>query len=363
MSKSVDQILDRVFNLIEDGEHEQARDLIEPLIDTEGNNPTVWWLYAHAVEDKNTGQEALENVLRLNPNYPGAEELLSELKPQRQPLQKLPKPTADDYDSDWDAIEKEASLTEVGGADSGGRFPGWLVALLLAGVILIAFLLLNPFGGNDAADANAIPSNTPVTDETPVPIIPTTVADSSTENTPIDEPTEVEATDIPPTEMSTETEEATDIPPTNEPTETDESTEEPTEVEATSTPEEVEPSPTNTTEPTEIPDVTDIEAIATALGEFAVQGDNVNLRDTTLGQTLVVEVCSSGGYALIDVMGSLANQNEHFASDVEAIGIDLIDCEQDGRSRLVATPLSAALDYADGDVDARDFQRQWQPVD
>ncbi|MBZ0304653.1 MAG: hypothetical protein K8I82_01170, partial [Anaerolineae bacterium] len=76
MNDTTEQVLDRAFELIEDGRLEDAQRLLKPLIDADRNNPDVWWLYAHAVTDPEAAQIALQNVLRLDKDYPEAQTLL-----------------------------------------------------------------------------------------------------------------------------------------------------------------------------------------------------------------------------------------------------------------------------------------------
>jgi hypothetical protein len=75
MSDELDQALAQAHELIEDGQFEDAREILEPLLDAHPDNPDVWWVYSHAVEDPDEGRRALQNVSRLNPDYPGVQNI------------------------------------------------------------------------------------------------------------------------------------------------------------------------------------------------------------------------------------------------------------------------------------------------
>ena len=61
--------------LIEGNQLERAQEVLAPLLETESNNPAVWWVYSHAATDSAIGLAALERVLQLDQTYPGAREL------------------------------------------------------------------------------------------------------------------------------------------------------------------------------------------------------------------------------------------------------------------------------------------------
>src|SRR5687768_13278994 len=68
-------ILNEAYGLIDQGGLARARTVLQPLLESDSQNPDVWWLYTHAAEDENEGRRALERVLALDPQYPGATEL------------------------------------------------------------------------------------------------------------------------------------------------------------------------------------------------------------------------------------------------------------------------------------------------
>ena len=78
----MDQSLTHVYTLIEAGKLSEARVVLEPMLEKDADNADVWWVYVHAVEDPADAQTALNNVLRLDPDYPGANKLMQALRQQ-----------------------------------------------------------------------------------------------------------------------------------------------------------------------------------------------------------------------------------------------------------------------------------------
>ena len=60
--------LDSAYDLIKQGQQQEAIDLLEPLIRADRNNEDAWWLLANATEDPSAKRNALNNVLRLTVN-------------------------------------------------------------------------------------------------------------------------------------------------------------------------------------------------------------------------------------------------------------------------------------------------------
>ena len=79
MSNSKSTALQNAHELIERGELEAAQEILVPLLEANADDAAVWWVYAHAVRDSSIGQAALQRVLELDPQYPGARELVQDL--------------------------------------------------------------------------------------------------------------------------------------------------------------------------------------------------------------------------------------------------------------------------------------------
>jgi len=165
----VQQILDEAYKHINAEDFDQAKSLLQPLIDANSNNPDVWWLYSHTTDSAEDGRNALMKVVSLDPNYPGANELIKQYDSS-----KPPRPTSIDFnddmdDDDWDDIEKP---------NNRGRIMRIAIALLIIVGLLVAFILgsgaLNSTSPTE--QPTAIAQNVPV-DPSPLPAtdIPTTV--------------------------------------------------------------------------------------------------------------------------------------------------------------------------------------------
>ncbi len=82
MSDSNSDALKRAYELVEAGQPEEARSILDALLVTDPRNPDAWWIYAYAVDDPAEAQRALKTVLQLDPDYPEAAELLQSLQEQ-----------------------------------------------------------------------------------------------------------------------------------------------------------------------------------------------------------------------------------------------------------------------------------------
>ncbi len=320
MSDVTEQALMREYELIEEEKLTEAEVLLKPILDQEPDNADAWWLYAHAVSDPETARLALNQVLKLDGSYEGAQELLVQLddnyagptlETQRTtavPPTTLPSlPDDDDVDSpDFLADMEEAkeavarfdddfSLDDIeeGGPDATPAKRGFplvpvVIALILI-VLVVILLLANPFG---------TPSSSPTQQ---VGVASETAALAVT-------PTPVAATDISTAEVSN-------------------------------------------------------SAVAQALSAFELVEGTVTTVDTSLGRTQIAGICTSTSNmreSLGSAMASLATISETVDADVEAIGVTLVDCEN-GNSilRVIAVPVADALAYSAGDLAEADFQARW----
>jgi hypothetical protein len=72
--------LERAYELIETGNVGSARNLLDTIREEQSGNPDFWWIYAHAVEDKVEGIDALDKLKALDPEYPGIAMLYREME-------------------------------------------------------------------------------------------------------------------------------------------------------------------------------------------------------------------------------------------------------------------------------------------
>ncbi|MCU0512651.1 MAG: hypothetical protein MUE40_08770 [Anaerolineae bacterium] len=386
--------LNRIHALIEDGQLAEARTLLEPLLQSEASNPDVWWLSTHAAEDEAAGREALEQVLALEPDYPGAAALyrqitgegVEEARPALKPLRPvappptlpgLPQPVTAGTDTDDDF--SDGDFEEAAAATPAGRggLPLRLIGLVaLVAIILLGLLLIL---SNQPADTP------PVTEVAAGLLTPTLDAAAAvtqeaaltTEAASATEEVAAPATEEPAilaTEAVSATEEAA-APTTEEPailaTEAASATEEA----ASPTPElaaatDMAAATAETVAPAGTAEITvdPLEALYAALVDYSVsRPDGIQTQTTAAGNTLVVRTCAVPGpeasRVLTEVMEILVSQSETLSSDLEAFGVSLGECGSSAPGRTIAVASDTARAYARGEIDFREFQRLWQPVD
>lgn len=431
MSNVTSQDLSKAFELIEQDRLAEARAFIEPLLADNQDNPDLWWIYSHAVEDEAAAQNALQQVLRIAPDYQGASTLYDELlevtgampsvttavstsTPKRLSRGKLD--SFDDFDLDTfeEDMTARSSLSKAD-LDLEGLFTdepldrarsasdntpartssnrqqalmGLGLAALLVLLLVIVFIVINPFGEetaqaptqvSQASDTSAtaeavggvtVPTFTP---ETPsdTALIPTTFIDLPTE-------TSVDETSSTLTEAGTET--IISIPlvgATSTPTEfiapsptiatpTFTVAASPTET-ATTTPSPLPPTATETPMPQAAISERSLQIIESAFQEMVLADEFVKTVETQNGSTLLVSVCTQSGAALredIDqAMGILARESRVFTGEVEAVGVELIDCEREETLNAIAVGLNDAIAFSDGGLTLAEFRALWRVID
>ncbi len=323
MSNKPSEILQDAFDLIEDNKLQEARALVKPLLDSDASNPTVWWIYAHAVEDPQEGIEAIEKVLELDSTYPGASELRNEIRQS----------TASDNIDDFDDIPFEEDMSQQIDNESNTKRRG--LPWLLIGAVVIVIILIGIFallsGGSPSPPPTSvadIPTDVPTT-EAQI-IVDSTETDSGSDST-----AEVSPTDL------------VDEPDTPSPTSTD------------------EPQPTETLEPTEEPNSFNLTP---DLVDLNITENDVDVRTTALGETLTVTVCSALGTpqsstTLNTVMGAFVDQETSLADTIQAVGVTLVDCDIDNAiPRTIGVARESVRSLANETIELKDFQRAWQPL-
>lgn len=339
MSNDVNRALAQAFELIEANRQNEARNLLEPLLATERNNPDVWWMYAHAVADPVQAQQALQNVVRISPAYPGATTMLQQTEeqlPAAQGVKTRPQSLAarhagddsdmddefvfededDDLDFDLDDFDDEGDLEET--LSRRRSLMPILLTLILVVVLVIVFVVLNPFGDDDDA-AGTGGDQTPIAnvDSTAPPQI-TSGAQGATED---------------PTEPGETPELATEAPAPSE--------------EA-------------------MPDGDDYSAFYNALAPLSVVADSASIETTAFGQTLLFDICTVPGAAFRDTldltMETLASQSSSLADDVGGIGARFLDCEAGQALNVLAVSSDDAVAFSDGLIDFDQYRSRWQPI-
>jgi len=321
-SDETQSALARAYELVEAGQYADARAILDPILAAEPNNADAWWVYAHSVTTAEEGRAALENVVRIDPRYPGASELLGQarsLAPAVPDVSTSPAPPIsipeeavgepDDFDTDFDDLVDTRQRRAAPPEQKRGGVPLLPIALGLAGLVVIALLVL--------PSLLPAPSPTPE-DSTNVAVAPTEGANTA----------------------ATEEAPATARPPTITPT-----------IEG-ATPEASSGS-------------ADFPAVSEALAAFPLAPAGVAASETSLGNTLIASVCSAPGremrMLLPQVMNAFAAQSAALDAAVQAIGVSLVNCETNAPLLTVATEVITAQSYAGGDLSDAEFAAMWRP--
>ena len=374
MSDPRDQSLARAYELIEMDRLDEARLILEPLLQEDQDNPDVWWLYAHAVDDPAEARRALERVQQLSPDYPGATELQQQIDAELEPESEPVAATAPDDDLDFD--DDDFDLDDDEDVPSEARRsrlrPLLLVALLIILIVLLLFLL-NPFGGGDEPE----PTQVAQTDPTPTQEVMAPVEEITPE---IDEDMS-DAEDFEPGAEVTEEPDVLDFEEIEEPGDSDEA-EDITETPLDSEPTEESDSSDETPTDVATEEAADVEAEANdasvASADFnalvvALQGDVELFSDTTeiiqtaeFGPTLIVAVCSEAGdqlrESITQVMLTAGTESERLPESVEGVGVRLINCEDGSSINTLAVSVSAAKSFAEGTIDQDNYRSQWRAI-
>lgn len=384
-SSTTGDSLSKAYRLIEADELGAALAVLEPLVEAEPDNADAWWLYAHAVSDTFAARRALDQVLRIDPNYPGAAELLQQLEivsrsdAETEPLPDdtidtvgfEPPPVLDEEFFEDELDEPElAPVGEVPGEAVVAETPerpssrSWLPFAALIAVVLIGavFLLTRP--SEDAGDPDqvaGVPSPSP---EVGLAVVePEAVTDDAGDTGEAVVAPEVETdaeaegedvTAVDDTEVVTEAEEepAGDEAASDEPV----SEAEEASVDALTAP---------STQVAMLPAGPDFTPLVDALADFSVAATDVVEMDTALGNTVVVTVCSQAGSSLRQslpaVMDVIAARAAVVAAPADAIGARVVNCETERPVRFIVVPKEQAVEYAVGNLTAEEFQATWLP--
>ncbi len=353
-SDETQSALSRAFELVENGNYEEARMILDPILQKDKNNANAWWIYAHAATDPDVGREALENVLRIDPTYPGASELIAIARERYAPQTETPvaaalpasMPEAPPSlpEAEFAAPERripasaapaDTQENPVVKSRSGSGIVPLLAIAAVVVVVVILLLLLLPGGGTEsptpteaAVDVEATSlAMLPATEEITPEILPLPLETSISEAATM----EIVAT------------EASTRPPTVTPTFT------------------LEPGATEEA----AAESTDFGTIAAVLSQFPLTENGLGVVESGLGNTLQANVCTTPGREmrtlLPQVMNALARESTSVDSSVEAIGVQLINCADNIDLLRVAVDRASALAYAEGNLTDAEFTKLWQP--
>ncbi len=374
MSQNTEIALKQAFSLIEAGNLEDAKAILRPILESDKDNADVWWLYSHAVTDPETARLALNNVLRIEPDYPDARDLLNQLEVQQTSEQFDDFPDADKEpafipampssipgikplpargessgskgsDASTDDLPDEVFDDEEG--EAFYRRPLFYVPLItILLLIALAIVIIKPFAVNSPS-----PQTTDFPTQSPVE----TIQSSALEITPTTE--ELNA------EVATSTLEETNT------------------VIATPTVEQLSAGATATADelsteassvPTAVDNTTaavagDFSAIVADFSEFTLPTENaISVSSTNLGQTLGMSICTSAGKEmrglLPKAMEALAKSSANYTSQAQAISVKMLDCTSNSTLLWIGSSIDDAVAFANATISDKDYQAKWKPV-
>jgi hypothetical protein len=357
MSDAKNDPLQAAYEAIQEQRLPEARRILDGYLKANPDQADGWWLYSYTVTEASDARAALENVLRINPNYEGARELLAELNAQTgmpagasfpaSTSGGAAKPPAsstlsaidldDDFDFDDDAKSEEAP--KESGGDRRALF-ALIGFVLLLGVVFVVFMLPQL--------RSATPQSTP----TSIAIMPTDTQAPLV----LDVPTNTFDMTVTPDEvMPTETVAS----PTNEPTFTISGTDTTDTVEGTPEPQE-----TVSADETRIPEFS--TTWLEALGAFEIVPDSVEQTETNLGQTLSVSVCAASVAQLRElvpsVMETMARAIDLAPAGTEALGAVFVDCTTQRVLRRVGITMALAQAFVTDEIDTAQFRSGFQQL-
>lgn len=375
MSDATNQALEQAYEHVEAGRPEEAVPLLESLVAQDPDNLDAWWIYLHAVTDPQDARRALNNVLRLDPEYPGAAELMTTLDekypvPRIRRIEALTPPPALPEAA---PVSAAPPIAAAAAPQRRGAPSVTLIAVVAVLAIVVVVLLVLTRGGADdtlnatqtaAAQAAAAITAT----ETPAIVVIDTPTGS--EATAQAEPTEIDITTEPAAEV-TELAEITpeSAAPTLAATETavPEAT---AEIEmATSVPTQPELTPEATAEAgtgagASVEDA--YPGIAAVLARYTLPETGLEAAETSFGNTLVANVCSAPGAEarsrVEEVLTLMARESASLADDIDAIGARMVNCDDGSTIVALGVDRETAAGFATRAVSARDFSGAWRPL-
>lgn len=372
MDNMLDEKLSHAFELIEANRIDEARGILEPLTEEHPDNVDVWWMYAHAVDSPQDAQRALQNIMRIDPDYPGANELLAETeataaasRPEIKPIKPLTPASENDDDDDLSDFEDEESTPA-----NRGVLIGIAALFALVAVAVLAFSLINTRGTTPPPTSPQVANQaTDVITATSALGAATNATESAANTTEFTQATETETDSV-----GVGDEVATATPIVAEATETPTNTVVPT---ATDAPTET-PEPTDTASPTDAPTATpvDVETVTSlfqsALGELTQPDSDaaVGLQETDLGETLTYQVCVDFGQerdavldAALEAFASVADELPSDELPADAVAVTLFDCEAEIALRTVGANLADVVALSNGELDQDSFRVRLTVID
>lgn len=321
MDQQLDQMLSQAFDLIEADKLEDARQLLTPLLDTHSDDPDLWWLYAHAVTDADSARHALQQVLRIDPGYQSAAVLIEKLNTRTAIT---PESAAATPSVGWDIPEPD-SLPDLPNEwgdrlqDDERAYAGSRDTMADAQDVYEDDDFESMLDDDAGRSAYAKPGRQRrgalmIMAVLGVVLVAVIVLAALLTSQP-SAPTPIQVASTLPSDSGAE----------------------------------------------------DFTQYYEALQDFNVKANGVGTTATSLGNTLVAQICTARGAEMrqilpqiMDIMASLAQTD---IPDVDAIATHLLACEEPEQTLLfIGVPLNDALAYAKGDISSSDFSARWKPL-
>ena len=301
MSDETNRSLTMAYELIEAEKLSEARSTLEPLLSANKDDPNIWWLYVHAAEDPAAAKTALQNVLRLDPKYPGADQLA-------QQLEGVSGSKTDIDDLDFDAFDLDDADEDKSESSRRELLMRSLMAVLIV-VILVVVVVVAFSPGDDEPDVE-----------------PTTGAQVAVTNTMWAVASVPTATEITPT------------PP-----------------EAT-----ILPTDTSDGSQSEFQEIIDALADFELYGEMieVVETD----QGMTLLALVCMNSDESLRTTMDDAMLAITGESATLVMDVDAFGVRLIDCDSEETFNTIIVTMTSAAEYLNGTLTEDDYRRRWMPA-
>lgn len=313
--------LQEAFELIEKGDLNNARQLLNPLRNRMQNDPDFWWVYAHAVETQDEGREAIQQLRQLDNAYPGLETLERRLDTVPRPKMLPPSPASipdlpgDDFDDDFDFTDDEKE-------PSSNRVRNIVIALVAVAVIVLFAILALPRLVAPSSEPTAVANLNPSAE----PIIPTVATDEMTEEATI------ESTPLP-TEISLDVEATSEVAV------------EATEVSAQST----------------------SDLLSADLSAFQVPDGGIQLGATALGESVIIDLCTTLGpastTAIVGIIDTIASADLAIPNNTQALVFSVKDCVSDIALIVLGLDVSDVTSYIGGDTSRAQLLQAMQRID
>ncbi len=350
-------VLQDAYQLIQRGQLEDAKALLDAHRQDFQDNADYWWLVAHSTTDPEVGRAALGRVLLLDKDYPGARELDEEVR----------------------AVEQLASVEAPARRKPRMKLPP-MAAALVAGLIIVLIIVVIGIGTAALLSGNQANTAIVVTDPSTEALAAlatatsTEIGDVSASVSPtfeIANDLSTLPTDAAANAAETPTQMVAMLPTaTPEPSATATSTPVP----PTDTP---EPSPTATSTASPTASSTPLPTSATLIAqnqepvfvnyEF-MQGQLTPPNGVFLvGDLLSISLCAvpgiGAGNAVRDLLMTVSIGTAELDPTTRVIEIGIVDCDNNNQEqRVIAVARDRVEAYARGEITLQQLQQAVQPV-